>query len=300
MNGNTGTSGSNYGYKVSASGVSGQLDRPAQKSVQPVELAKLEGKLEGDCGHVCKRLSGFQLDGLVSCKQASLEVGGSKDTVHNMYTSYACAVIEGLNIAEMVTADRVVSRISVYSPVEDYCGEHTFDITGSYFENLKIAGHKIDFKLATYQFHELNSYSKFTKAYAEKKADDCLLFSKLGDLRDEKLNELVAEYDALSEISGMITTWRKDTQRTAQTHYCSAASHLNLQDYTGPRSELAGYGAIICIPKFGVIRLAEIEINKDIRTLKMLRVDMCSTGHGSTTTGTTVGGGGPIITTVTD
>ena len=292
MNGKRGTARSQYEYQASAKGFIGELYRPSNKKVPQFKLAELK---KGG-GHVCKRLPKFKLAGLVSFEQAFLEVGGSYDEDHDMHTSYASAVIEGLNIAEMVTADRVVARMSVYSSSgEDYCGEHTFDITGSYFENLKIAGHKIDFKLATYQYHELNSYSKFEKAYAEKKADDCLLFSKLGNLREEKLKELADRYKALSEITGMITIWRKDKRRTAQHHYCSAASHLNLQDHTGPSSELEGYGAIICIPKFGVIRLAEMEITKNTRELTMVRVDMCSTGHGSGS-GPTTSGGGPIIT----
>jgi len=291
MNSGRGTTGSQYEYKASASGVDGELHRPSKKQVKKQVLLKLPV----DGGHFCKRLNKLKLDGLVSFERAYLEVGGSHDEVHDIKTSYACSVIEGLNIAEMVRADRVVARMSVYSPVKKYGGEHTFDITGSYFENLKIAGHKIEFKLATFQFHEFNSCSKFTKAYAETRADDCLLFNKLGNLRQEQLDELVTQYDALAEISGMIKTWQKDTDRTAKPpYYCSAASHLNLQEHTGPSSELEGYGAIICIPKFGVIRLAEIEITQDARRLTMLRVNMCSTGHGSTT-GPTVGGGTPPI-----
>jgi len=46
---------------------------------------------------------------------------------------------------------------------------------------------------------------------------------------------------------------------------------------------LKGYGSIICIPKFGVVRLGEMEVHKHSRTLRMFRVQMCSSGHGGPT-----------------
>lgn len=294
MNGN---SPLGYRFQASASSVSGQLKRPSQITVSDLKAVELSEK----GGHHSKRLSKYHEDGLVSFEEAYLEVGGSYDKDHKRQTSYALTIIDGLNVAGMLTADRVVSRMMVYSPAKDrsgkHIGEHTFDITGSYFDNLKIAGIKIDLKLDTFKFHELNSYTSFTQAYASKQADNCFLFNKLGSQDRAKQNELIAQYSALKEASRIIQQWQKHTQKAANGSYlCSAASHLKFEDYTGPlKSELEGYGAVICIPKFGVIRLAEVQITRDAsrrdtRTLTMFRVDMCSTGHGTTTGGTTEGG----------
>jgi hypothetical protein len=60
----------------------------------------------------------------------------------------------------------------------------------------------------------------------------------------------------------------------------------------GANSELQGFGPIICVPKFGVIRLAEVTVHKDRRSLNMLRVEMCSAADGSIHTGGSSGGGG--------
>ena len=287
-----------YRFRASASSITGELQRPSKITVPPLEKVELV-----ENGHICKRLAKCNRDGLISFEEAYLEAGRSHDDIHDRQTSYALAVIEGLNVAEMLTADRVVSRMSVYSPVKDYFGEHTFDITGSYFENLKIAGYKIDLKLDTYKFHKLNSYSEFLRSYEEdkksgkeKKIENSFLFNELCKLGEADLKELLSQYDALPKAPGTIEQWRTDTQKSAEGSYlCSAASHLNLDNCIGQKSELAGYGAVICIPKFGVIRLAEVEITRDAarrdtRTLTMFRVDMCSTGHGTTTGGTTEGG----------
>jgi hypothetical protein len=73
---------------------------------------------------------------------------------------------------------------------------------------------------------------------------------------------------------------------------CSAAGHLDLKQHVGANSEIQGFGPVICIPKFGVIRLAEVVIHKERRQLNMLRVEMCSTGTGTIHTGGSGGGGG--------
>jgi hypothetical protein len=300
MNGN---SSSVYSFQASASSVSGQLQRPSQITVSDLKAVELPEK----GGHYSKRLSKYHEDGLVSFEEAYLEVGGSYDEDHERQTSYALVIIDGLNVAGMLTADRVVSRMMVYSPIKnssgehigEHIGEHTFDITGSYFDNLKIAGHKVDLKLDTFRFHEFNSYTKFTQAYISKQADDCFLFNQLNQLGNQdkaKQNDLMAQYSALKDVPRIIQRWQTYSQTPVNGPYlCSAAGHLDFKDCTGPKSELEGFGAVICIPKFGVIRLAEVEITRDsarrdTRTLRMFRVDMCSTGHGTTDGGTTVGG----------
>jgi len=64
--------------------------------------------------------------------KAYAEVGGSYDDCHGIHTTHAWSVLEGVNIADMLTADRVVSRMAVYYRADD-SGEASYDITGSYF-----------------------------------------------------------------------------------------------------------------------------------------------------------------------
>jgi hypothetical protein len=181
-------------------------------------------------------------------------VGGSFDECHNRHTSYATSVVEGLNILDVVTADRVVSRMAIYSAeAGDKAGEATFDITGSHFDNLKVAGHKIDVKLATHVFHEHDTYSKIAKAHQGKKTDPWLLGSKLGKLNDRELAELEDTYHSLGGISEIVREWKQTEDRPKDRGgYCfSPANHLKLEEHAGPNTELLGFGCIICVPKFG-------------------------------------------------
>lgn len=277
-------------YHATAFGVSGELLRPAQRSIS----AQAATTLAPGGGRGFDRVENFQLDGILSFRSASTEVGGSFDDCHNIHTSYASSVIEGLNIAGMVTADKVVSRVAVYAPHEDSPAESSFDITGSYFENLRICGHLVDVKLATHEFHKHDTYSKFERVLQAKKADHLLFLSGLGKLGAKQLQDLEGEYHALDGVSKRIARWKQGPPKNhaGSTYLCSAAGHLDLKQHVGANSEIQGFGPIICIPKFGVIRLAEVVIHKERRQLNMLRVEMCSTGTGTVHGGGSGGGSG--------
>lgn len=279
---------SQYLYQASAYGFSGQIERPFHHVI-PTQAATVLGT---NGGRGQNRVDKFQLEGIISFESAFVEVGGSFDECHDRHTSFASATIEKLNILDMVTADRIVSRMAVYSPkVGDEKGELTFNITGSHFENLKVAGHKIDVKLATHVFHEHDTHSKAVEAHQKSKLDDWLLGSKLGNLSERELEDLEKTYHALGGMSEVVKGWKKGDRRNHDSLWFSPLNHLKIEDHAGPNTELRGFGSIICIPKFGVVRLAELEVHKHCRSLTMLRVDMCSTGTGGTSTGNSTGGG---------
>jgi hypothetical protein len=282
---------SQHFYHASAYGLAGELERPCRHSI-PTQAATVLG---AGGGRGYQRVENFSFDGTVSFKAAFAEVGGSFDECHNRHTSYATAVIEGLNILDVVTADRVVSRMAIYSAeAGDKKGEATFDITGSHFDNLKVAGHKIEVKLATHIFHEHDTYSKISEAHAAKKTDDWLLGSKLRQLKKKDLEELEDTYHALGGMAEMVSEWKEtgNSPSNQGSYVFSPANQFELEKHTGHDTELRGFGSFIFVPKFGIVRLAELVIHKNCRTLTMLRVQMCSTGTGGTDAGGTTGSGG--------
>lgn len=280
---------SQYSYHAHAYGFAGQLERPFRHII-PTQATAALGTTGGQGRH---RVDGFRHEGIISFDAAYVEVGGSYDECHNQHTSFSSAVIEKLNILDMVTADRVVSRIAVYSgDMDDPKSENTYNITGSHFDNLKIAGNKIDVKLATHIFQENNSHSKLAKKHKAGDLDEWLLASKLGKLKEPDLQKLEEEYHALEGMSGVVKAWKQKPSTRAVDHIpFSPLNHMNIEDHAGKDTELRGFGSIICIPKFGVVRLAELSFHHHHCILTMLRVDMCSSGTGTTTTGGSGGGG---------
>jgi hypothetical protein len=287
---------SQYVYGASAYALAAEFERPKKHSLPP----QASVVLAGHGGHGSCRVPGQTVDGLVSYKEAYAEVGGSYDDCHGIYTTHAWSVLEGVNVADMLTADRVVSRMAIYYkadeeseyPADDKC-EASYDITGSYFENLRIAGHKIEVKLATHVFHDQDTYKKVAEAHHKRTSDQWLQGAGLVNLSEKKLQALEDEYHALAGISKMVKAWKKSGHRPAErgSYRFSVANHLDLAKQIGP-TELEAYGSVICIPKFGVIRLAEMTVHKHSRTLRMFRVQMCSSGHGGAEGGGTTGSGG--------
>ena len=300
-----------YFYNASAYGLAGEIERPMRHSI-PAQAATT---LAGSGGRGFQRIENFSVSPFVSFDAAYTEVGGSFDDCNNQHTTFAYSVIEGLDIAGMVTADRVVARMAVYSPTVPDTGdsqkasekpsdkpvetdaaaktdqEHTFDITGSYFENLRIAGYKIDVQLATHSLHKYQTYKDLSSAVTSG-ADELRPWGKLDEAKLTKLEGLAGKYHALTGFGSRARQWinNKEHRCMGGMYWCSAAGHYNLNEKF-PDTELHGFGGIICIPKFGVVRLAEVVIHKDRRQLHMLRVDMCSTSNGNIVGGGAGGGG---------
>ena len=279
---------SQYVYSASTYAHAADFERPKKQTLAPQAAVVLPAQ----GGHGTNRVAEQRLDGLISFKAAYSEVGGSFDDCHDTYTTRASSVIEGLNIGDMVTADRIISRLTIYYPAHGR-DDPSFDITGSYFENLRIAGNLINVKLDTHLLHEYDTYSKLAKAHQRGDSDPLLLGIGLNGLKDEEVRDIEENYHALSGMGHIAKEWKDKSKRPAEKAFyrLSAANQIDFNRQVAP-SEVKGYGAIICIPKFGVVRLAEIVCHRHSRTLIMLQVQMCSAGHGTSTGPGSSGSGG--------
>ena len=279
---------SQYLYHASAYAVAAEFERPRKHSLPPQASAVLS--VHG--GHGTQLHPGQKVDGLISFEGAYSEVGGSYDDCHDTYTTHAWSVVEGLNVADMLTADRVVSRMAIYYPAHGK-DEASFDITGSHFENLRIAGYPVSVKLDTHLLHDHDTYSKLVKGL-QKPAAQCLMLGHgFRDMADEQMKDIENDYHALKGMTGLVNGWKNKSKLAAdgRIYRLSAANQIDFDRQAGS-SEVKGYGAIICIPKFGVVRLAEMVVHQHTRMLTMFQVHMCSSGHGSTTGGSSSGTGG--------
>jgi hypothetical protein len=282
---------SQYIYSASAYGFAGELERPSRYSI-PTQASSV---LAADGGRGSNRVQNFKLDGF-SVADAHTEVGGSYDPCHNRFSTYAFSSLEGVNVAHMLTADRIVSRLYIYAPADPAdTSEPSFTITGSLFENLRIAGYEADVQLATSEFHI--SHDTLTNAG---KADKWLLARQLAESKKD-LQALEKEYHALKGITALVDRWKEKGQTKGsdkeggekhshcRTYLFSPITKLELKG-AGPDIQILGN--IICIPKFGVIRLADLVVHGHYRSLIMFRVQMCSGTDGSGSGGGTVGSGG--------
>jgi hypothetical protein len=136
---------SNFAFRASAAALGGSLTRPFHEPL-PVQAASV---LPSVGGYGSARVEGFRFHDLISFKAAyTVVIGNEYDKVNgNGQTSrerstLALAVVEGLNVLNMVTADLVVGRLVSEGSAADKAADDELPWLpqGSYFVNLRIAG----------------------------------------------------------------------------------------------------------------------------------------------------------------
>lgn len=121
-----------YLYHALACGVSGHITLPS-RHVIPVQAPSA---LPFTGGHSETRVEQFCHEHTLSFSSAhSSTTGNESEKFHN---TLATATIVGLNIHNVVMADRVVARLA--SRYMKETGERSTTFAGSHFENLRIAG----------------------------------------------------------------------------------------------------------------------------------------------------------------
>jgi hypothetical protein len=276
-----------YIYQASAYALAGQMERPVTQSVTTQAACTLANG-GGRGGH---RTGKFCNSPLVCFDEAYTEVGGSFDECHNIHTTYAHSVVEGLNIAEVVTADRVVSRMVVYSPpCGERQGEHSYNFSGTHFDNLRIAGHPVEVDLTIHQVNADGTYTEFENAYHGAQGSR---LHPWGNHDPEHLTELAKTYHALKGMGQMAQTWKgmaAEQRPRGGAYWSSVVEPAKLQQQI-EQTEMQVVGGMILVPKFGIIRLAQMLVHQDYRRLTMFHVQMCSGSTGSADGGGTTAGG---------
>lgn len=148
-------------YHAEAVGATGSITLPFQETmeIQAASALPLNG------GHGSARVENFHHRNIFSFRSAESQVVGSYSAKDKAHGTLSTVTVEGLNILDVVTCDRLVARLT--SKHSDDGGEASFIPLGSRFENLRIAGHKIDVDLATDLFTDLSSWSKLANGYAQ-------------------------------------------------------------------------------------------------------------------------------------
>lgn len=105
-------------------------------------------KLNEEGGYVSQHEENFRLGGVMSFRSAYTQVGGNPDTKPDHgWKTLATAVIEGFNVLDVVTADRIVAQMATDHPLIGYIPSVTF--LGTRFENLRIDGHEVKLDINT-------------------------------------------------------------------------------------------------------------------------------------------------------
>ncbi len=243
-----------FHYHANAHVLSGRFTRPVQHLIE-VQAAS---SLPTIGGHGKARVDDFRLEHFISLKRGYTHVSGSPQEVDGKthHTTLVTAVAEGLNILDVVTADRIVGRFASSYSIDEKDKEPSFIFLGSKFENLQIAGCPAKVDLDIDLFEKIPTFAAAIKEFKSNRE-----FRKIAEdpfATGEKLPE--------PPLHGAIL--------------CSIVN-LKKMETDFPGVERRGHCFII--PKFGKLFLGEILLQHGRRTLTMLRFELGSPVSGSGT-----------------
>jgi hypothetical protein len=236
-----------FHYNANAHALSAQFDRPFKQLIE----VQAPAALPTIGGYGSSRVNDFRFNELVSFKSAYSYVSGSEQREEGKvyHTTLVTTTVEGLNIMDVVTADRVVARLA--ASYEFGHDESKIIPLGSKFENLQIAGCPVKAEFD----HEL-----FLKT------------ETFADLRKEfESNE---EFRRIAE--DQFRSGTKQQPKPCGVLLCSLVKRI---ETTCPGVKIQGHGLVV--PKFGTVFLGELLAEHGKRTLTMIRLELGSPVSGS-------------------
>lgn len=239
-------------YHAEAGVLHGRLQLPLAQEIKPQAFTKIPER----GGYLSQHSHNYQLEGVVSYRTAYTQVAGNRDVkAGHGWSTIATSVIEHLNILDVITADRVVAQVTTEHPLIGYVPHISF--LGTRFENLRIAGHKVDLDLD----HDFvgarpNDDSPYTgiKNLIERIAAQTKQVEGQEPFPDEEL----ADFDGpLAPVPGEDDGVENPAYEESIEGSLVNNSKLDQADDSYPGK---CFGKVIHVPDFGTIHLANVHI----------------------------------------
>jgi hypothetical protein len=265
-------------YHAHGTAIHGQITRPVSYAIDTVASTALPtrgGAASANAGNTV--YSHPQLGNIVSFKSASTQVAGSFDDADGHHTTLVTVTVDGLNVLDTITADRIVMKLSAHHLPSEEEG-HIVPL-GSHFDNLKIAGHPVKVELDHELFSTYDTYAGFKKNYQSDAA-----FRK----RVRK-QFLWGDYDAdTPQFIKDRYQWHTDKNTPPESRGLVPCTLVKSVEHDQP-NVLKTYGNVIIVPQFGKVFLGEVTLKTGTRHITMLRLELGSPVAGDMGIG---GGGG--------
>jgi hypothetical protein len=240
-----------YLFHGEASAASGSVTSPSQEII-PVQAAV---SLPIDGGTAASRVEQFAhstaAGNILAFDAAYCQSLGYHMPEMNAYGTMVTATVEGLNILDIVTASRIVARLSSRHFIG--AGQPNITVVGSYFENLRIGGKLIDIDLATDVFDRYDTFDKLTEAWD----------------KDQPFREWITRSSLEPAASG-------EKPVLSGILGCTLVRGIS-----NPPPEVQIQGGTITIKQFGTIELATLFVRGNQRHLTMLRAELRTPPSGS-------------------
>ncbi len=244
-------------FHADASAVGGHLTHPEQLLL-PTQASCSLAQAGGKSSASAERL---RFDRVLNVASARTDVTGGK-RANGGWSTLATTVVEGLNLLDVVTADRLVARLSVEHPAEGY--QPKVSVVGSTFINLRISGRPVEVPIS------LNLFARLPGGeYPDRPWPSQPTLVNTAVSQSQRITSSPDLPDALRRRYA----WVESGQERAEKGYllCSLVGEV--------KGEIPGqsFGHILVIPGFGVLFLGEVMVAQNAFKLTMLRAELgCS------------------------
>jgi hypothetical protein len=153
-----------FAYHAQALGFSASLYKPCCENI-PGQAAISLSETGGETYSVVRN---FDWKGIFRFDEAAAYVTGSSD--HGSHNTLATVTVRGLNIANMITADQIIARVSSRHDrgSDGEIGEGEITLAGSSFHGLRIAGYPVDVPLQLESCGPTATFAEICRVAAER------------------------------------------------------------------------------------------------------------------------------------
>lgn len=227
-------------YHAEATVLGGHLQLPLSQDI----VAQAHTKLSEKGGYFTQRSEAYRLQSVISFRSAYSHVAGNRSTKPGEgWNTLTTTVVEGLNVLEVVTADRVVGQMITEHPLEGYVPSVSF--LGTHFENLRIAGHSVELDMD----HEI---------FGPKPTADAPYTRESGFI-----GRVTAQYDRIRQHKDLPEPLAERYNLLSSTLGASEAAECSLVNQAAGRYPGKTFGHVIAIPGFGTIALAKLTVKHE-------------------------------------
>jgi hypothetical protein len=265
-----------YSIRADANALGGFLDEPFQKiipTLTPVSLPPVGG-------FATARSEAFNLEEVVSCSSAYTRVSGMEHAADGSISILVTAVVADLNLLEVVTAERIVTQVSISIPAGN--GMAKFSFAGSRFEGLQLAGRHTRPKLNSALHHPESDAAGHGLS---------LTWREIQSAGQEQAGKLIECFKASRDKDALLWAQKRHGWMASES-LPKDGGYLLCSLVDGLEGPVPGEscGHIVEIPGFGRIFLGEMRVSRDSIQVVAIRAELGCPFKGKV--GIAAGGGG--------
>lgn len=241
-------------FHAEAHVLSGELQRPVQQKIEPHVPVALKDERGG---HLTRFTEDVSIEGLITFEKGHTRVSGSKSLKNHGWITLSTSILEGLNVFEIITAERVVAQVSTEHPLIDGHVPHVTFI-GTKFENLQLSGFplKVNLNLDVCGKKPKDDKSYLTNTAFVKDAEKRIASIAKASFLPETVRK---QYDErLREVDDVLAGHVEPRNGKPARFTCSLIESIDIKGIPIPGLETIGN--LLVIPNFGAVALADIEV----------------------------------------